>query len=49
MRIIKSIHYIQHVYDKKIKQNEKKVLTRRTRCAIILLSQDKKTKIEIKI
>ena len=37
MRIIKSIHYIQYAHDKKIKQNEKKVLTNNARYDIIRL------------
>ena len=39
--------YIPKGNIKKIKQNKKKMLTRWARCVIILLSQGKKTKIEI--
>lgn len=37
MRIITNIHYIQYAHDKKIKQNEKKVLTNNARYDIIRL------------
>ena len=48
---IKSKTYIIYIktQNKKNKQNEKKMLTKRTKYVIILLSQDEKTKIEIKI